>query len=684
MGTRCARHPADRGDGPGPQRPSQGSPAAPDLLAVAAAPPPALPACRALTRCGLPPREAMLASGSVPVNGVILTLLVLVTSIALVAGLAWASRRLLGLPVGALRALIAGLLGFAAAELLVRTLRPVESGHVAAFLTVVLGVPLIVAMIFIVVAEALVPSGTVPQPVDVVLGTRRALARSRRYSQISRIAVRHGLGPYLRGRGRRGEDEAGGRAALARSLRQALEEGGVTFVKLGQLMSTRRDLLPEEFISELSHLQDRAEPAPWEQVEEVITGSLGAPAGEVFAELQAEPAAAASIAQVHRARLRCGDGPDAGVARGFAAAMREELDFRVEARNMAAVAAIWEGQQRAVGGGVQVVLPALHEQLCTEHVLVIEWLDGVSLRDAGPLIDDRGLDREKLTRALLRSMVYQITEGGVFHADPHPGNVLLLADGRLALIDFGSVGRLDVQQRSALQNLLLAVGRADPAALRDALLELVTRTEEIDEWQLERALGQFVARHLVGTSPPTAQMFTDLFRLASRFELAIPPEIATVLRALATLEGTLSLLTPGIDIAAEARQYAADRVAAQLSPTAAPKSAAEEMVALLPVLRRLPRRFDRVTGALEQGRLGLNVRLFADERDRRVVTGLTHQFLLAFLGTASGIVAALLLGAPGGPMVTPTVSLYQVIGYNLLIVASVLALRVLFTIFRSR
>jgi ubiquinone biosynthesis protein len=668
----------------------------------------------------------MLASGSVPVNGVILTLLVLVTSIALVAGLAWASRRLLGLPVGVLRALIAGLLGFAAAEILVRTLQPVQSGHVAAFLTVVLGVPLIVAMIFIVAAEALVPSGTVPQPLDVVLGARRALARSRRYSQISRIAVRHGLGPYLRGRPLRPADAAGGRAALARSLRQALEEGGVTFTKLGQLMSTRPDLLPEEFISELTRLQDRAEPAPWEQVEEVITQSLGGPAEQVFTELRPEPAAAASIAQVHQARLRCADGSDAevavkvqrpgirstveqdldilvrladtledrarwaravgtaGVARGFAAAMREELDFRVEARNMAAVAATWPDQQRAVSGSIAVVLPAVHEQLCTEHMLVIEWLDGVSLREAGPLIDDRGLDRAGLTRALLRSMVYQITEGGVFHADPHPGNVLLLADGRLALIDFGSVGRLDAQQRSALQNLLLAVGRADPAALRDALLELVTRTEEIDEWQLERALGQFVARHLVGSSPPTAQMFTDLFRLASRFELAIPPEIATVLRALATLEGTLSLLTPGIDIAAEARQYAADRVAAQLSPTAAPKSAAEEMVALLPVLRRLPRRFDRVTSALEQGRLSLNVRLFADERDRRVVTGLTYQFLLAFLGAVSAIVAAILLGTAGGPQVTPTLSLLQLIGYNLLIVGGILGLRVLYVIFRDR
>jgi ubiquinone biosynthesis protein len=668
----------------------------------------------------------MLASGSVPVNGVILTLLVLVTSVALVAGLAWASRRLLGLPVGTLRAVIAGLLGFATAEILVRTLQPVQSGHVAAFLTVALGVPLIVAMIFIVAAEALVPSGTVPQPVDVVLGARRALARSRRYSQISRIAVRHGLGPYLRGRPLRPADAAGGRAALALSLRQALEEGGVTFTKLGQLMSTRRDLLPEEFISELTRLQDRAEPAPWEQVEEVITKSLGAPAEEVFAELRPEPAAAASIAQVHKARLRCADGSDAevavkvqrpgirstveqdldillrladtledrarwaravgtaGVARGFAAAIREELDFRVEARNMAAVAATWQDQQRAVSGSISVVLPAVHEQLCTEHVLVIEWLDGVNLREAGPLIDDRGLDRAELTRALLRSMVYQITEGGVFHADPHPGNILLLTDGRLALLDFGSVGRLDSQQRSALLNLLLAVGRGDPAALRDALLELVTRTEEIDEWQLERALGRFAARHLVGTSAPTTEMFTDLFRLASQFELAIPPEIATVLRALATLEGTLSLLTPGIDIAAEARQYAADHVAAALSPAAVPKSVAEEVGALLPVLRRLPRRFDRVTGALEQGRLSLNVRLFADERDRRVVTGLTHQFLLAFLAAASGVVAAILLSTSGGPQISPTLSLLQLIGYNLLIVGGILGLRVLYVILRNR
>jgi len=666
----------------------------------------------------------MLAAQSSPVSGIVFVVAVLATSIVVVAVVAWASRQLLGLPVGTLRALIAGLLGFVAAYLLGRSLHAAQPGHAVAFFTVLLGVPLIVAMIFIVAAEVLVPSGTTPGPVDVIRGVQSAVARSRRYSQISRIAVRHGLGPYLRG-GRGGEDAPSGRAALALSLRQALEEGGVTFVKLGQLLSTRRDLLPDEFIAELTRLQDRAEPAPWDQVQEVIAQSLGAPE-QVFAELRQEPAAAASIAQVHKARLRRDDGVDAevavkvqrpgiratveqdldilqrlavrlerrarwaravgavSVARGFAAAMREELDFRVEARNTLAVAATWEGQQRVVGGGASVTLPAVHEQLCTEHVLVIEWLDGVSLRRAGQLIDDRGLDRAVLSRALLRSLVYQITEGGVFHADPHPGNVLLLSDDRLALLDFGSVGRLDARQRLALQDLLLALGRGDPAAFRDALLELVTRADEIDELLLERALGQFMARHLTGGTAATPEMFTDLFRLASRFELGIPPEIATVLRALGTLEGTLTLLTPGVDIAAEAQAYAADQVGSKVAPRAVKKTAADELTELLPVVRRLPRRFDRVTGALEQGRLGLNVRLFADERDRQVVTGLTHQFLLAFLGTASGIVAALLLGAPGGPQVTPTVSLYQIIGYNLLIVAAILVLRVLFMIFRNR
>ena len=310
---------------------------------------------------------------------------------------------------------------------------------------------------------------------------------------------------------------------------------------------------------------------------------------------------------------------------------------------------------------------------------------GSACAQPGPLIDDRGLDRAELTRALLRSMVYQITEGGVFHADPHPGNVLLLTDGRLALLDFGSVGRLDAQQRSALQNLLLAVGRGDPAALRDALLELVTRPDEIDERQLERALGRFMARHLVGGSPPTAEMFTDLFRLASRFELAIPPEIATVLRALATLEGTLTLLTPGIDIAAEARAVRGrPRGRGSCRRRAVPKTVADELARAAPGAAPAatpvrPRHRRAGTGQAQPQRAAVRRRTrppgghrpdppVPPDVPRR---GIRHRRRAAARHARR-------------PQITPTVSLSQLIGYNLLIVAAILVLRVLFTIFRNR
>jgi ubiquinone biosynthesis protein len=360
------------------------------------------------------------------------------------------------------------------------------------------------------------------------------------------------------------------------------------------------------------------------------------------------------------------------LAEGFAAALREELDFRVEARNMTAAAASWsQGPDRP--GGVAVLLPAAHLALSTRQVLVTDWLDGVSLAAAQPLIAELGLDRAELARTLLRHVLHQITVDGVFHADPHPGNILLLTDGRLGLLDLGSVGRLDALLRSALQDLLLAVGRGDPAGMSDALLDLVSRPDEIDEQALQRGLGQFMALHLAGGAAG-AEMFIGL---------GIPPEVAAVFRALATLEGTLTQLAPGFDLVTEAQGFAQGFFAERLAPDQLRKTATDELVALLPVLRRLPRRIDRVSSALEEGRLGINVRLFADRRDRTVITGLVHQALLTLLGAVTGVIAAILLVSHGGPQVTQGISLFQLVGYNLLVVAAVLALRVLFTIFRA-
>jgi ubiquinone biosynthesis protein len=250
------------------------------------------------------------------------------------------------------------------------------------------------------------------------------------------------------------------------------------------------------------------------------------------------------------------------------------------------------------------------------------------------------------------------------------------------MLDLGSVGRLDPTTRDALQRFLLAIDLGDPATATDALLEIVHRPDVVDEQALERAVGQFMARHLGPGASMGPALFTELFRIVTGHDLGVPPEVAAVFRALATLEGTLARLSPGFDLVGASREFASAHMADRLAPEALRRTATEELTALLPMLRRLPRRVDRIAAAAETGRLSVNVRLFGDERDRRHVTGLLQQVLLTVLGATAGLMAVLLLGTPGGPDVTPSVTLYQLLGYNLLVVCAVLVLRVLVLIFR--
>lgn len=612
-----------------------------------------------------------------------------ITFLLLVMGMSLAARRILGLRIGLIRTALACLMAMSVASsaFAETTVEPT-----AGLVTLQLGLSILAVIGLLAFAEIIVPTGSIPPPTEWWGMLRRRIARTRRYSRITAIAVRHGLGPYLRGRERTS-------TGLARSLRLALQDAGVTFVKLGQVLSTRSDLLPQDFVDELSLLQDNVPPAPWKEVQFVLHHELGPGALDSVDE---KPLAAASIAQVHRAVLASGEevvvkvqrpnvravaegdldivlrladklqrtrwGAALGIrdlAEGFAAALREELDFKVEARNIEAVSAASDSS---------VTLPRVH--LATSRVLVMDRLDGVPLRGTA---EDEGL-----ARTLLRFVLRQVMLDGVFHADPHPGNVMLLSDGRLGLLDFGSVGRIDSSLRSALQRLLLAIDRSDPAGLTDALLELTSRPEDIDEQRLERALGQFMARHLGAGMRPDVEMFADLFLIVSRFGLSIPPEIAAVFRALATLEGTLGVLSPGFNIVVESRAFAAEQISERLTPESVRRTMAEELQAVLPMLRRLPRRIDRITGAMEQGRLSMSMRLFADERDRSFVTGLLHQVMLTVLGATAGVMAVLLLGSSGGPQVTQDIGLYQVFGYNLLIISVLLGLRVVVTVFRPR
>jgi hypothetical protein len=205
----------------------------------------------------------------------------------------------------------------------------------------------------------------------------------------------------------------------------------------------------------------------------------------------------------------------------------------------------------------------------------------------------------------------------------------------------------------------------------------------VDEDGLERAVGRFMALHLGPGLTVDVNMFADLLLLVTRHGVAVPPEVAAGFRALATVEGTLTTLSPGFDIVAESRAFARAHVRDALVPESMATAVMTEAIKLLPLVRRIPRRLDRITSALEHGRLSTGVRPFADDRDRRVVTGLVHQTLLTILAAATGIVAAILLGTDGGPQVAPGLSLYELLAYNLLIAGGVLTLRVLTSMLSS-
>ncbi|WP_330330509.1 AarF/UbiB family protein [Streptomyces sp. NBC_00536] len=665
----------------------------------------------------------------------------------IVFGVSTASRRLLGIRVGPLRALSAGLMGLGALLVFNEVVRDEQDR--GALSTIQIPLALFAAMATLVLVEVFLPYGSWTRPLQVLRGLGDRMRRARRYSQISRIFMRHGLSRMLRGR-------SGWERALkpgefgersARSARLALEECGGALIKFGQVMSTRRDLLPPHFIEELSRLQSDVPPAPWPEVEAVLHKELGKPVSEVFEWIEHVPLAAASIAQVHRARLRGGPTVVVKVQRpgireaverdldivltisrslqtrvrsaqalglrelgdGFSESVREELDFRIEGRNAVAVA-------RATGAHEEdapVRIPRVYFEYTSARVLVQEWMEGVTLDRAGPVADAAGLDRKALASTAFAAVLQQILRVGVFHADPHPGNMLLLDDGRIGLIDFGSVGRTDPSVRLAIQELLVAVDRGDPAGLHDALLTLLgtraTTNEELmpDTALLERELGRFMARHLGAGAQPDTEMFTALFRMLSRFGLAVPPEVAAVFRALATIEGTLTHLAPGFNLLDEARAFAIGMLTERFTLGAAkPRTggadgdgsrgfappglsslahgAAQELLSVLPMLRRLPRRAERISASLEEGRLGVRVRVLADERERRFVSGLIHQVTVTLLAACTGLMGVMLVvfGTGKGPRVTRQLELFPLIGYHVLVVSAILMLRALYAAMR--
>jgi ubiquinone biosynthesis protein len=540
---------------------------------------------------------------------------------------------------------------------------------------------------------------SIPRPVRAL---RKSIQLARRSAKITGIAVRHGLGSAL-GLTRRGGG-GGDVGALARRGRDAMEEAGGTFVKLGQLLSTRVDLIPPSAAKEFTKLQEQVAPANSGAIRLLLETELERPVTEIFSEFEWQPIAAASIAQVHLARLHSGEtvvvkvqrpgiadtieqdltiiarlariaeGTVWGAALGISAfvadfsnGLREELDFGIEARNISEVAV-------AVAHLEEIRIPKVYDDLSTLRVLVMERLEGVSVGQAGS-IEALGLDGEKLARLMLRAEMEPMFGGERFHADPHPGNVIVLDDGRLGLVDLGATGRLDTFEQASIADMLMALRQRDPALLREATMEVATARRSLDPRQFERALAQFMARHLSPGATPSAAMLNELMQVFLAFGIALPATTTTMFRALVTLEGTLEALSPGFPIIDAAQDIAAELVRGRFSSQSLQEQVKEEMLRLAPILQRVPRHLDRIATLIERGEITIRVSLFSDESDVAVIARLVNRAVLALLGSALGLLSVILLGTPGGPLFSDTVSFFDVLGYIGLYGGAVLILR---------
>jgi ubiquinone biosynthesis protein len=458
------------------------------------------------------------------------------------------------------------------------------------------------------------------------------LERARRALYVTRVARRSGIRRVLAEIGVVGHRDATREGA--RNFRRALEELGTTYIKLGQLLSSRPDLLPDVYIEELSQLVDAVSPVPFVDIEAVIRADLG---DDVFASIDPEPLATASIAQTHRALLKSGRDVvvkvrrpgiveqvelDLSVLRSTASLLvghsetaqllqlealadelevhlHQELDFVEEAHNTELIGTIISEYDRLLVPGV--VRPHV-----TERVLVLEHIEGRKVEDGHGLAPDLAVE---LARQFFSAYVFQVVVEGVYHADPHVGNVLLTDDGRLALLDFGLLGRLDDDTRRGLSLLLLAIAqnRADDVA--DLILSLSLTGVKADQpgfvHDVRRKLPRFHWRPLSGIR--AGESLADLQRIALQHNIALPTSFALVGKTLAQADSIARTLHPELNPIALLEEEALEVMLVEAERRLEPNQLFAYLYTQLDPLTRMPRRLGHVLSELEQGSLKIGI-----------------------------------------------------------------------------
>lgn len=488
-----------------------------------------------------------------------------------------------------------------------------------------------------------------------------------RFAEITRVLAKYGYGVAAARLGlasaevvTEGVEGEAARLPRGRRIRMLIEELGPTFIKLGQILSTRPDLIPEDIIAELQGLQDDTPAMTLKDVEQVILEELGAGVDDLFASFTREPLASASMAQVHRAVTKEGDevvvkvqrprlaerfdadlhiltaiaarAPSVfpelelmdplGIVMEFDRALRRELDFVNERRNI--------GRFRvnfAEFEGLRV--PRTYDALSTSRVLTMEFVDGVKITLAP---ERHKLDPYVIGPRMLRALFKMVFQDGFFHGDLHPGNILILPDGEIVLIDFGLVGRLTEVQRNHIMDILIGLSRQDYQLVSRVYFELGIKLPGVtyDYDAFEADVTEVMERHVADrtlSEIDVGAIFRDLVQGAIRHRIKMPPTYTMVFKALMTIEGIGKTLAPEINFIAEAEPFVRDVLVDRYSPRKLLRESSELVGGMSRFLRLFPTAATELLVAAERGRLafrvipeGMERHLEAHNREQRLMT----------------------------------------------------------------